>query len=87
MPPHAVYQSPGLQIYRNAREEHPLNTDPEFLGEHMRYLRQVCCTLVMVCLLATVAFADDGIMHPDDPADTALVELTVTLIQDATGWL
>lgn len=31
----------------------------------MRHLRQLCCTLTLLCVLATAALADDGIMYPD----------------------
>jgi hypothetical protein len=30
----------------------------------MRHLRQLCCTLTLLCVLATAALAD-GIMYPD----------------------
>ncbi len=33
----------------------------------MRHLRQLCCTLVVHCLLVTAVWADDGILHPEGP--------------------
>jgi hypothetical protein len=33
----------------------------------MRHLRQLCCTLIVHCLLVTAVWADDGILHPEGP--------------------
>lgn len=42
----------------------------------MRHLRQFCCACALACLLAPVALADDGIMHPEivpPPAVTGIM--------------
>ena len=67
----------------------------------MRYLRQLCCILTLLCLFATVALADDGIIYPQHPAPppppsitgiiypqgslAVVLEEVVNLLQTMTG--
>ena len=66
----------------------------------MRHLRQFCCTLTLLCVLATATLAEDGIMYPEHnppppapqgimypegPLAAALQETAISLLQAVTG--
>jgi hypothetical protein len=67
----------------------------------MRQLRQLCCTLTLLCVLATAALADGimypdhnppppppaqtGIMYPDGPLAAVLIDVTTDLLYAMTG--